>query len=58
MAEEETGTEHAGFHVTPEQAQSIALQGLTSVGVTHFLAESRTLARLVWLRHVREWARG
>ena len=24
MAEEETGTEHAGFHVTPEQAHSIA----------------------------------
>jgi Uma2 family endonuclease len=41
-----------------EQAQSMALQGLTSVGVTHFLAESRTLARLAWLRRVREWARG
>jgi Uma2 family endonuclease len=41
-----------------EQAQSMALQGLTSVGVMHFLAESRTLARLPWLRRVREWARG
>jgi Uma2 family endonuclease len=40
-----------------EQAQSMALQGLTSIGVTHLLAESRTLARLVWLRGVREWAR-
>jgi Uma2 family endonuclease len=40
-----------------EQAQSVALQGVTSIGVSHFLAESRTLARLIWLRRVREWAR-
>jgi Uma2 family endonuclease len=41
-----------------EQAQSLVLQGLTSSDVTRFLTESRTLARLVWLRRVREWVRG
>jgi Uma2 family endonuclease len=46
-----TGTEYV------EHAQSLVLQGLTSSDVTRFLTESRTLARLVWLRRVREWAR-
>jgi Uma2 family endonuclease len=40
-----------------EQAQSLVLRGLTSSDITRFLTESRTLARLVWLRRVREWAR-
>lgn len=40
-----------------EHTQSLVLPGLTSADVTHFLTESRAMARLVWLRRVREWAR-
>jgi Uma2 family endonuclease len=39
------------------QPESRALPGLTSQVVAHFLAESQSLKRTVWLRRVREWAR-
>jgi Uma2 family endonuclease len=39
-----------------EQEESTALRGVTSLDVSRFLEESRTLARLAWLRRVRAWA--
>jgi Uma2 family endonuclease len=39
-----------------EQEESTALPGVTSLDVSRFLEESRTLERLAWLRHVRAWA--
>jgi Uma2 family endonuclease len=40
-----------------EQTESMALPGLTAEVLTGLLDESRTLARLVWLRRVRTWVR-
>jgi Uma2 family endonuclease len=40
-----------------EQAESLALPGLTAEVLTGLLAESRMLDRLEWLRRVRTWVR-
>jgi len=40
-----------------EQAESDALPRVTSIDVSRFLDDSRTLERLAWLRQVREWTR-
>ena len=37
--------------------ESLALPGLTSQVVSQFIAESKTLERLAWLRRVQEWGR-
>jgi Uma2 family endonuclease len=37
--------------------KSVALPGLTSQVLSQFIAESKTLERLEWLRRVQEWAR-
>jgi hypothetical protein len=37
--------------------ESGALPGLTSHILSQFIAESKTLERLEWLRRVQEWAR-
>lgn len=39
-----------------EQEESTALRGVTSLDVSRFLEESRSLERLAWLRRVRAWA--
>jgi Uma2 family endonuclease len=48
---------HRTGAVYVEQAESMALPGLTAAILTGFLAESRTLDRLEWLRQVRTWVR-
>jgi len=40
-----------------ERRDSVALPGLTAATLTHFVQATATLARLEWLRTVREWAR-
>jgi Uma2 family endonuclease len=40
-----------------EQAESLAFPSLTAEILTDFLAESRTLDRLEWLRRLRAWVR-
>jgi Uma2 family endonuclease len=56
-----TGQQIHIFHlegsVYVEHEQSAAFQGITSVDISRWLDESRTLERLVWLRRVRAWAR-
>jgi Uma2 family endonuclease len=37
--------------------ESVALPGLTSQVLSQFVAESKTVERLEWLRRVQEWAR-
>jgi Uma2 family endonuclease len=41
-----------------ETARSAALWPLTSVILSRFIEESKTLERRAWMRKVREWARG
>jgi Uma2 family endonuclease len=46
--------EHGAYHAS---AASVALPPLTSDALTRFLAESRSLRTLAWIRTVRAWAR-
>jgi Uma2 family endonuclease len=44
-----------GTHI--EHEESLALPGVTSIRLLHFIEESRSLKRTAWLRSVQNWAR-